>query len=180
MAGQVNGYMPKHVIHKLADALNDREQSLKGSRILILGVAYKPDVSDTRESPALEIIHLLRERGAYVFYHDPHVPELRVDGILMKSIPLIGSSAIGNAASRVGGARAKAKSKEVPAPPPQLINGFRSSDARFPLSHFDCVVIVTHHSAIDYNFVVEHAALILDTRNATKHVPSGRDKIVKL
>jgi UDP-N-acetyl-D-glucosamine dehydrogenase len=178
LAGQVNGYMPKHVIQKLADALNDREQSLKGSRILVLGVAYKPDVSDTRESPALEIIRLLRSRGAYVFYHDPHVPELRVDGILMKSIPLTSYSATERPRSkaRVRGSRLAARGSSPRSP----IAGFRSSDARFPLSHFDCVVIVTHHSTIDYNFVVKNAELIVDTRNATKHVPFGRDKIVKL
>jgi UDP-N-acetyl-D-glucosamine dehydrogenase len=185
LAGEVNSYMPKHVIHKVADALNDREQSLKGSRILILGVAYKPDVSDTRESPALEIIHLLRERGAYVFYHDPHVPELRVDGILMKSIPLTSPSASERPRSKAParGSRGSALGTYTPtlgSSPPSPINGFRSSDDRFLLPYFDCVVIVTHHSAIDYNFVVKNAELIVDTRNATKDVPFGRDKIVKL
>ncbi len=146
LAGMVNGYMPKHVVSKVVDALNDRELSVKGSRILIIGVAYKPDVSDTRESPALEIIHLLRERGAHVSYHDPHVPELMVEGISMKSIPL--SSGPG--------------------------------DVGVQLSDIDCVVIVTHHSAVDYESLVKEAALIVDTRNATKHVSFGREKIVKL
>ncbi len=166
LAGQVNGYMPKHVIQKVVDALNDREQSLKGSRILILGVAYKPDVSDTRESPALEIIHLLRERGAHVFYHDPYVPQLRVDGETMKSFPLIISSAV--------------EKRRGPTAVPLPVSGFRSSDIHFPLSHFDCVVIVTHHSSLDYKFVVKEATVIVDTRNATKDVPFGRDKIIKL
>ncbi len=166
LAGMINGYMPTHVVHKVADALNEREQSLKRSRILILGVAYKPDVSDTRESPALEILHLLRERGAYVFYHDPHVPELKVDGKVMKSFPLIASPPNGK------------HKRSVSSPRP--VTGFRSSDSQFPISHFDCVVIVTHHSAVDYESLVKEAALIIDTRNATKHVPFDRDKIIKL
>jgi UDP-N-acetyl-D-glucosamine dehydrogenase len=146
LAGMVNGYMPKHVIHKVVDALNDREKSLKGSRILIIGVAYKPDVGDIRESPALEIIHLLRERGAHVSYHDPYVPELITEGMAMKSVPLTHAS----------------------------------GDAESELSDSDCVVIVTHHSTIDYDFLVKNAKLIVDTRNATRNVPFGRERIVKL
>jgi UDP-N-acetyl-D-glucosamine dehydrogenase len=171
LAGMVNGYMPKHVVHKVVDALNDREKSVKGSRVLILGVAYKPDVSDTRESPALEIIRLLRQRGAHVFYHDPYVPELTADGTTMKSVPL------------VSGLEVEA-SQFAPPRPALLVPGlgiaFRSSDFHFPVSNFDCVVIVTHHSTIDYNFLAENADLILDTRNATRDVASGREKIVKL
>ncbi len=170
LAGQVNSYMPKHVVSKVVDALNDRELSVKSSRMLILGVAYKPDVSDTRESPALEIIRLLRERGAHVHYHDPHVPELTVDGVRVMSLPLIRRSAV--AESPVGKPRNRATSP--------LKNGFRSTDGQFPISNFDCVVIVTHHSGVDYELLVKEASLIVDTRNATKHVPFGRDKIVKL
>ncbi len=170
LAGQVNSYMPKHVVTKVVDALNDRELSVKGSRILILGVAYKADVSDTRESPALEIIRLLQSRGAHVHYHDPHVPELRVDGIQLNSLPLIGRSAV------VESGVAKPR---IHAPAPQK-NGFRSTDIDFPVSNFDCVVIVTQHSSVDYEFLVKEASLIVDTRNATKHVPFGREKIVKL
>ncbi len=178
LAGQVNGYMPKHVIQKVVDALNDREQSLKGSRILILGVAYKPDVNDTRESPALEIIHLLRERGACVFYHDPYVPQLRVDGETMKSLPLIASATVGR--SRSGGSLGGSRLAALGSATAQPVADFRSSGIKFPLSHFDCVVIVTHHSCVDYKVVVKEAAVIVDTRNATKNVPFGRDKIKKL
>jgi len=88
LAGQVNGYMPHHVISRVADALNRQRKSINGSRILILGVAYKANVADTRESPALEIIHLLRERGADVSYHDLHVPYLTVGGVHLKSCDL--------------------------------------------------------------------------------------------
>ncbi len=77
LAGEVNHAMPAFVIEKLIDALNEKRRSLRGSRILILGVAYKRDLDDTRESPALKIIDLLVKRGADVAYHDPHVPVLK-------------------------------------------------------------------------------------------------------
>ncbi len=170
LAGQVNSYMPKHVVSKVVDALNDRELSVKGSRILILGVAYKPDVSDTRESPALEIIRLLQSRGAHVHYHDPHVAELMMDGIQLKSIALLSRSIV--VESGVDNAHNEAPAFQK--------NGFRSPDLQLPVSNFDCVVIVTHHSAVDYELLVKEASLIVDTRNATKHVSFGRDKIVKL
>ncbi len=77
LAAEVNTAMPDHVVERVAHALNDRERSVKGSTILVLGVAYKRDIEDVRESPALDVIKLLQERGARVSYHDPHVPELR-------------------------------------------------------------------------------------------------------
>ncbi|HSS45064.1 MAG TPA: UDP binding domain-containing protein, partial [Thermoanaerobaculia bacterium] len=76
LAGEINTAMPEWVVHRVADALNTRGKNLKDSRILILGVAYKKNVDDIRESPALEIIQLLLARGAQVAYHDPHVPRL--------------------------------------------------------------------------------------------------------
>jgi UDP-N-acetyl-D-glucosamine dehydrogenase len=79
LAGYVNGEMPHFVVKKIQDALNDRGQALKGSRIHILGVAYKRDIDDVRESPALDIIHLLRRRGAHVTFSDPYVPCLRIE-----------------------------------------------------------------------------------------------------
>jgi len=75
LADEVNMEMPGYVVRKVVDALNDSKKSVRGSRILVLGVAYKNDVSDMRESPALDVIRLLEERGADVVYHDPHVPE---------------------------------------------------------------------------------------------------------
>ena len=80
--------MPEYVLARINDALNDRERSVRGSRILIVGVAYKRDVSDVRESPALDIIRLLESRGARVSYHDPFVPELNLDGERLSSAPL--------------------------------------------------------------------------------------------
>ena len=79
LASEVNAAMPLYVLDKITQALNDQEKSVRGSQVLILGVAYKRDVDDTRESPALDIISLLRQRGADVAYCDPHVPELRLD-----------------------------------------------------------------------------------------------------
>ena len=88
LAAEVNSYMPEYVATKVADALNDDRKAINGSNILILGVAYKPNVGDVRESPALDIIHLLKERGACIDYHDPHVPELMTEGELIESVPL--------------------------------------------------------------------------------------------
>ena len=88
LASAVNGEMPLVVIDKVIDALNEVEKSVKGSKILILGVAYKRDIDDLRESPALDVIRLLQERGAAVSYHDPHVPNLHHENLPMESIAL--------------------------------------------------------------------------------------------
>ncbi|HUF36898.1 MAG TPA: nucleotide sugar dehydrogenase [Anaerolineales bacterium] len=86
LASEVNTGMPRHVVHLVMDALNDRGKALKGSQVLVLGVAYKPDVDDLRESPALDIISLLMEKGAQVSYHDPHIPDFDHDGLAMASV----------------------------------------------------------------------------------------------
>jgi UDP-N-acetyl-D-glucosamine dehydrogenase len=94
LAGEINTAMPERVVDRLAEALNQEEKSLKGSLILILGVAYKKDVDDMRESPALRLIELLRSRGARVEYHDPYVPILpgtRKYRYHLKSVPLTAS-----------------------------------------------------------------------------------------
>ena len=88
LAGDINANMPTFVIRKINDTLNRDRKSLKGSRILILGVAYKKDISDIRESPALDIIELLQERGARVRYNDPHVKKLPLDQGGLRSVPL--------------------------------------------------------------------------------------------
>jgi UDP-N-acetyl-D-glucosamine dehydrogenase len=88
LASEVNSHMPDYAVSKVADALNDERKAMNGSRILVLGVAYKRDVGDVRESPALDVIHLLRQRGAEVEYHDPHVPSARLDGYSLSSIDL--------------------------------------------------------------------------------------------
>lgn len=88
LAAEVNGYMPEYVAGKITEALNGERKAVNGSKILILGVAYKPNVSDVRESPALDIIHLLQERGATIKYHDPYIADLFVEGFQLRSIEL--------------------------------------------------------------------------------------------
>ncbi len=85
LASEVNTAMPDYWVHKVQDALNETGRAVKGSRVLVLGVAYKKDVSDLRESPALDILMLLQEKGAHVIYHDPHVPRFRHDSLEMTS-----------------------------------------------------------------------------------------------
>lgn len=80
LASEINLGMPRHVIDLVQDALNEQEKSIKGSHILVLGAAYKPDIDDLRESPALDVIGLLQQKGANVEYHDPYVPVIRADG----------------------------------------------------------------------------------------------------
>lgn len=142
LAGEINTDMPHYVIHKVMEALNDRKKSLKGSKVLVLGLAYKPDIDDVRESPSLELIELLKARGAKVDYNDPYLPQthkMREYNLKMKSVPLTA---------------AKVKS-------------------------YDCVLIATNHSDYDYKWIVQNAQLVVDTRNATAAVKSGRKKIVK-
>lgn len=91
LAGKINSQMPYFCISKVARALNEHEKALKGANVLVIGVAYKADVNDMRESPALKVISLLMERGAHVTYHDPHVAELEPGhglDVAMKSVPL--------------------------------------------------------------------------------------------
>ncbi len=141
LAGEINSSMPRYVVGRVMDVLNERGKSLKGANVLVMGVAYKPDVDDMRESPALEIIELLESRGANVGYHDPFCPRMR---------------------------------------------GFRRYDmhrdsvalTKERLAASDCVLIVTNHSTIDYQFLAEHASLIVDTRNACGKV-SGKATIVR-
>jgi UDP-N-acetyl-D-glucosamine dehydrogenase len=136
LAGKVNANMPYFCRSLISQALNHgRELSLKGAKVLILGVSYKADVPDARESPAIKLIELLRNAGAEVSYHDPHVPELREAGL--------------------------------------------SSVALDPAEH-DCVVIVTAHSSIDYDRVVDEAPLVVDLRNATGRNGRVNGKVWKL
>ncbi|MCE2433414.1 MAG: UDP-N-acetyl-D-glucosamine dehydrogenase, partial [Candidatus Latescibacteria bacterium] len=140
LASEVTRSMPNYVVDKITDALNEYERCLKGSNILILGVTYKPDVSDIRESPALDIIEMLVEKGAKVSYSDPFVDHLQTDSLDLKSTSL------------------------------RKIN----------ITDADCVVIVTHHSDWDYEWIVKHACCIVDTRNATQAVSGKKDHVFKL
>ena len=88
LASEINSQMPAYVVEKVAHALNDDRKAVNGSNILVLGVAYKRDIDDMRESPALDVIRLLEEQGASVSYHDPHVPVVREDGHVRRGVDL--------------------------------------------------------------------------------------------
>jgi UDP-N-acetyl-D-glucosamine dehydrogenase len=138
LAGKVNESMPYFCRSVVSQALNHTSQkSLAGSRILVLGVAYKPDTDDTRESPAVKLISLLQAAGATVEYHDPHVQSFRENGLEMSSVELDAGS-------------------------------------------YDCVVIVTDHSAVDYDTLVEESELVVDLRNATGANGKSSAKVWKL
>ena len=136
LAGNINGQMPHFVVDKVQNALNDAGKAVKGSRIHVMGVAYKRDIEDVRESPALDIMMLLQRRGGVISYSDPHVPVLHLEDMDLSATPQESAAAA------------------------------------------DCVVIVTDHSAFDYAALVDHATLIVDSRNALKNFRS--DKIVRL
>ena len=159
LASEINTGMPYHVVNKVTNALNREKKSVNGSKILILGVAYKKDVNDVRESPALDILKLLQEKGAQVSYSDPHVPELMLDG---KPVTSVDISAYCHPSVPVRGQK-------------QRKQGRQNSLARY-----DCIIIVTDHSAFDYQAIVKEATLVVDTRNATRHVKYGLGKIVKI
>lgn len=129
LAGEVNVQMPHWVLEKLQLALNERGKALKGSKVLVMGLAYKKDIDDARESPAFEILEILLHRGASVSYHDPHVARAprtraRPDLLPMESRPLTAELLAGQ----------------------------------------DAVLIVTDHTAVDYELVARHAPLVVDTR----------------
>jgi UDP-N-acetyl-D-glucosamine dehydrogenase len=134
----VNEQMPYYVVTRLMSALNTHRKSLAGAKVLMLGVAYKADIDDMRESPAIKIAELLKTNGADISYHDPYVPAFRADGVDLLSSEL--TEAL--------------------------------------LADSDIVLVVTDHSNVPYDLVVQHAPLILDTRNALKTFDSN--KVVRL
>ncbi len=95
LASQINADMPRYVIQKVQDALNEHGKPLGGSKVLVLGAAYKPDIDDLRESPAIDVIGLLMEKGAEVSYHDPYIPEVAHDSWKLQSVPDLGGEAAG-------------------------------------------------------------------------------------
>ena len=143
LAGEINASMPGYVISRLSEALNEEGKPIRGSKIGILGVAYKKDVDDPRESPSFKLMELLLQRGADLTYNDPHVP----------SLP-------------------KMRHYDLPAMESQELTPAY-------LNSLDCVLIATDHSAYDYEMIVQHAKLVIDTRNATAQVSQGRDRICK-
>lgn len=143
LAGEVNTSMPAYVIGRLADALNEQSKPVKGSKVLILGMAYKKNVDDPRESPGFELMDLLMKKGAAVTYNDPYIPTLP----RMRHYPHL-------------------RMNSVALTPPML-------------AEQDCVLIATDHSAYDWGLIVKHSRLLVDTRNATKSVKEGRERIVR-
>jgi UDP-N-acetyl-D-glucosamine dehydrogenase len=135
LAGKINENMPYWCVGKVVRALNSQAKPLRGSKLLIVGVSYKEDLGDMRESPALKMVELMRQEGADVSYHDPFVPELPELGL--RSVALDAEGA-------------------------------------------DCIVIVTAHSGIDYDALVQHAPLIVDFRNATRADGAANGKVWKL
>ncbi|MBZ5521997.1 MAG: nucleotide sugar dehydrogenase [Acidobacteriia bacterium] len=135
LAGEVNTAMPYHVVNSVASALNKHKKALNGSKVLVLGVAYKRDIDDLRESPSLTIIEELQRQGAEVSYNDPYFPKVgqgRKYNLQMTCTPLDN------------------------------------------LGKYDCILIVTDHSDYPYERIVKEAQLVVDTRNATKGIQSGK------
>lgn len=128
LAGEINDQMPHFVVTRVQWALNKVKKSVSGARILVVGVAYKKDISDARESAAYDIISDLLRKGAKVSYHDPHVAQYRVGRTGMRSVRLTDEN----------------------------------------LANADCVLILTDHSAIDFERVASRAKFVVDTRNAVK------------
>ncbi|MFO0695191.1 MAG: nucleotide sugar dehydrogenase [Polyangiales bacterium] len=138
LAGEINVVMPEYVVGKLTRGLNDQRKAVNGSKILVLGLAYKKDIDDPRESPAFEVIDHLLHLGALVSYHDPHIPvapRMRTwpDLPEMRSVPLTAES----------------------------------------IREFDAVMVVTDHTAVDYELVKREAKLIVDTRGVYREAFAG-------
>jgi UDP-N-acetyl-D-glucosamine dehydrogenase len=141
LAGEINVSMPYYVVEKTTEALNNHRKSLNGSRILVLGIAYKKDIDDDRESPGYAIMDMLIKKSADVCYNDPWVPTLkptRKYDFKMQSTDLS----------------------------PEF------------LSQLDAVIIVTDHSDYDFEQIVRHSKIVVDTRNATAGIIEGKDKVV--
>ena len=140
LAAEINGMMPAVVTAMVGEGLNRFSKSIRGSKVLILGVAYKKNVSDCRESPALDIMRMLSEKGAVLSYNDPFVPSLRMNGHTLKSIELTSAN----------------------------------------IDSQDCIIILTDHSVYDFSRIIAASKLVVDTRNATKHLHEFKHKIIKL
>ncbi len=143
LAGELNTQMPYYVVGKLEQALRARGQSLESAKILLLGLAYKKDIDDPRESPSFRLLELLGEKGARVVYHDPYIPVFptmrHYRHLKVKSVALTEEEISGK----------------------------------------DAVLIATNHSDYDYSWIVKHASLVVDTRNACGAVKEERQKIVR-
>ena len=140
LAGDINSHMPEWVVDRITSLMNKQGKAVKGAKVVVLGIAYKRDIQDVRESPALDVIRLLENLGAKLKYHDPYVPQIKWHDGLLKSTKLTATL----------------------------------------LSEADLVVIVTDHTGFDYQWIVDNARLVFDTRNATSKVTKNRSKIACL
>jgi UDP-N-acetyl-D-glucosamine dehydrogenase len=172
IADQVNSAMPQYVVDLVADALNMERKPISNSKILVLGVAYKRDIGDMRESAALPIIQLLRAKGGHVDFHDPHVASIEFDpdhhtGLRPRVRPI----------DRRRDRGATHAAKPPGAPRRRSDDPMHSVDLTDDaLAHADCVVIHTDHAAFDYERICEKAKLIVDTRNAVSPALRARAK----
>ncbi|MDZ7693109.1 MAG: nucleotide sugar dehydrogenase [Balneolaceae bacterium] len=145
LAGEINTSMPRYVIDRTIKALNEHKIALNGSNILVLGLAYKPDVDDLRESPTFKLMDLLKEYGASVSYYDHYIPRIHET----------------REHKEWTGLETVAWNKET-------------------ISSFDAVIISTNHSDIDYQELADWNDIIIDTRNAMKHIePKANNQIWK-
>lgn len=146
LSSEISAEMPNYVVGKVVDALNEEGKAVKGARVLVLGVSYKKDIDDLRESPALEVIQLLQEKGADVHFHDPFVSVIKEDGHTpIRGLPLKGEAL-------------------------DVMN----------LEAADVVVVVTDHTAIDWQLVADHAVLVVDSRGVMRRTKPSRATIVGL
>jgi len=147
LAAELNESMPHFVVGKTSDALNARGLTLQQAKVLVLGVSFKPDVDDARNSPARRVIELLLSRGVQVSYNDPHIPEFTVGNDVFHREEL-------------------------------TLNSVVLTEER--LADHDCVLILAAHSSYDYDWIVNHAPLVIDTMNATSGVTTGREKVFRV
>lgn len=140
LAGEINEGMPYYVVAKLQRLLNRRGRCLNGASILVLGVTYKADVADPRETPALKVMELLQQEGTTLAYADPYTPAVEVAGRSYAAVSVMAER----------------------------------------LAQSDCALVLTAHSAFDYESIVRHAPLVFDTRNGTRHVKGSKANVVLL
>lgn len=141
LSTEVNTSMPSYVVQTLMEGLNLQKKAINGSTVLMLGMAYKNDIDDLRESPAFDVFHLLEDKGAEVCYHDAYCPSFKWhNDEIIESVPL---------------------SKEL-------------------IESVDAVVITTAHKNVDYQFIVDNAKLVVDSRNTTKPLKNTKGKVIRL
>ena len=169
VADEINSSMPGHVVELIGTTLNEQGKPLRDARVLVLGVSYKSDVDDVRESPALEVIKILRNKHATVYYHDPHVPRLRLESRDPKTLRANGPSA--RILRHDGVQRGKPEQSQ-----PDVLESVELTDAA--LTEADCVVLLTAHTCFDYERMGFLASTIVDMRNVFRGPTHAR--IVRL